>query len=452
MSLSLIHDWELEATLLGGLLLDGSQVEPVAQVVRAETFTVPAHRELWRRMLSMSEDGGIVDVVTILAGIDDREMVQRVVSMPAKCPSVELVPHYARRLRDLEHRRLMQMAADLMRERAGDPMASLPDLRADLERMVETVYAAESERIGWTHLSATMDAEVRAAEDRRRGVATVDVVPTGWGPLDDLLGGGIRRTDLCILAGRPAMGKSAVALHMALNAARHGRGVGLFSLEMSAAQVAQRALANLARVPMHLIRVGTGLRENDVEALARSSSAADALPVWIDATADADLGYLRSQIRRLKQSSPDVSLVVIDYLQLLRGKRGKADSRETEVAGLSRGLKLIAKAEDVAVVCLAQLNRQVESREDKRPKPSDLRESGSLEQDADVILFPFRPGVYDQANPNDDRLEVIVAKQRGGDIGTAHLRWLGQYQAVEEADARRARTYDARDAWSEGYG
>ena len=453
MTVSLAHDWDLEMAALTAYLNFPDLRPMMDRALEADDLSDPRNRRLWEVMRTVNADDGGLDIATLIDAtsnlaeydVGGPSYVARVATLSAVYSEPASAARMCRRLREMRHRRLIQQAGEIIRERAADQTRPLGDLRVEVEALLAPVYAADTEAKGWVQLADAADEDLARMEARRSGGPAMDVVPTGFGALDELLGGGIQRTNLVILAARPAMGKSACALQMVLNAARLGHGAGFFSLEMGAAQLARRGVANLAGVQLGSLRTGS-IGEDDRRAAYHARDRMKDLPIWIDDDAEATVGALRTKVRALKRLYPDLGLVVVDYLQLLKGARRSGDNRETEVAGMSRALKVLAKSENVAVVCLAQLNRGVEARplDDRKPKPSDLRESGAIEQDADVILFPYRHGVYVPSDPTlADRFEIIVAKQRDGDLGTVALRWSGAYQRIEAAAERRDRAYDA---------
>jgi replicative DNA helicase len=261
-------------------------------------------------------------------------------------------------------------------------------------------------------------------ELRRSGQsAFVTGVTTGFVDLDRMLAG-LQRTDLVILAARPAMGKTAFALNIALAAAeKAGVGVGVFSLEMGRHQLVNRLLTAHARVDASKVRVGELDMSMDWPRLNEASDALHALPFYVDDSPGLSIAQLRSKARRLKQECPHLGLIIIDYLQLMQGSGNPKESREQIISNISRGLKILAKELQVPVVALSQLNRSLEARTDKRPMRSDLRESGAIEQDADVILFIYRDEVYNEDSPDKGVAEIIIAKQRNGPIGDIKLLW-----------------------------
>ena len=261
-------------------------------------------------------------------------------------------------------------------------------------------------------------------------------VTTGFTELNKMLSG-FQPTDLVILAARPSMGKTALALNFALHAAHAGVGVGVFSLEMGRGQLVNRLLCSEGRINATHVRKGTLTRDDEWPRLREAADSLYKLPIFIDDEAALTLSQVRSKARRVKAEHPEVGLFVLDYLQLMQGSGGPKESREQAISNISRGLKGLAKDLNVPFLALAQLNRGVESRTDKRPMLSDLRESGAIEQDADVIMFIYRDEYYRKEQSDDPGVaEVLIAKHRNGATGTVKLAFKGEYLLFDNLDNR----------------
>lgn len=430
--MSLSHNWELERSLLGGLLLDSSQYGSTTELVCADDFSKPAHAELFRLLGELAERGGSPDLVVVLDELERRGNpeayggVAYVCALPQACATVDHLDDYANRVREHAMRRRLHLAGLGIVEDVADGALDLPALMDGAERRVFEVTAQGGART-WSPMSALVEERMGSIEARVANPADVTGVTTGFVDLDRMLAG-LQPTDLVILAARPAMGKTAFALNLALAAAQKaGKAVGVFSLEMGREQLTERLLCSLARVDSQLVRRG---RLNPHDDWARLQGAADtlySLPLHIDDTPSLTVTSLRSKARSLARLCPNLGLLVVDYLQLMQGTGGLKESRENAISAISRGLKILAKELRVPVVALSQLNRNLEARADKRPMPSDLRESGAIEQDADVILFLYRDEVYSPESPDKGIAEVICAKQRNGPTGTVKLAFLSQY-------------------------
>ena len=431
---ALPHAPEIERSLLGGLLLDPSQLAEVAESLTASDFYRPHHAALWTLLCALQHEGGydLALVLDQLAKLDAERFggIAYVVALPNACPSVESIGLHAAKLRDLSARRRLILASWATLDAAEDPTRPTDELIGDANERMAAVQAGTRTGATWIHvgrLVSELGADLEDRHQRHReavasGQASVAGTSTGFPDLDRMTQG-LHGTDLVILAGRPAMGKSAVAMAMALAVARARRAVGVFSLEMSAKHLVQRLLATEAMVDaqrlrsgdldesMHWPRVSEGL-----ETLAR-------LPLYFDEAGGVGLAQVRARTLRLKAERPDLGLIVIDYLQLMSG----AGERQEAIAAISRGLKLLAKELAIPVLALSQLNRGVEQRADKRPMMSDLRESGAIEQDADVILMLYRDEVYNDDSPDKGLAELSIVKQRSGPIGTVKLAFIAQY-------------------------
>lgn len=448
-----LADWHAEDQILG-VYVQHPDLRPMLEEALTEAdFSRLSTAACWRVFASLQADDGGLDAVTAITAADlHPEMggpaeVARIVTgwQPAE---PEPTRWLAKRVRDCTVRRQVKASLLAALGRVEDPGVEVGEIVAGLDREMDGLHGVVAPRdLQLQTWAETMRATLDALRARARREAVSDLVATGWPVLDDALNGGLKPGELVVLAGRPAMGKSAVALALALNAARAQVGTLFVSLEMDGDTLALRGLASLARVPFGALQVGHTLGPGDLQDLDRVQVATGDYPLWIDVHEDATVGHIRSRIRQVKRLYPQARLVIVDYLQLMRGQRRSGDSREVEVAGMARGLKLLAKAENVVLVALAQLNRGVEARplDDRRPRPSDLRESGALEQDADVILFPYRHEVYAPHLPGiQGQMEMGIAKHRRGRPNMVQLRWSGEFQSIEDAAAPSAARYDRR--------
>jgi replicative DNA helicase len=293
-----------------------------------------------------------------------------------------------------------------------------------------TVFAVtqDTKSRDWAALSTVIDSEFLRIQKLSEHRQEVTGIATGYVDLDRQLAG-LQPTDLVVLAARPSMGKTALAVNIAQNVALAGSGVGIFSLEMSREQLATRMLCAQARVNATNVRTGRLTRERDMPRLTRAAEELYQIPVFIDDTPAVSVTQIRSKARRLKARCPHLGVIVVDYIGLIHGD--PRVSREQQVSASSRGLKALAKELQCTVLALSQLNRGVEQREDKRPRLADLRESGAIEQDADVILFIYRDEYYNPETADQGVAEVIVAKQRNGPTGFVKLAFVGEYTRFE---------------------
>ncbi len=419
--------------MLGGLMLAPEQLLQVRESIKDEDFHRPAHQHLYSLMCALADAGISADTMVLLDEIERRAEAERVggvayvIALPQACASVDNLEAYGRRVKEHAVRRQLLLAA---RQIEADIQEGVKDLNSLLDGAEKSVFEISnlSGPKSWHPLASVIDEQILEIQRRASNPGEVTGVPTGFTDLDRKLAG-MQKTDLIILAARPAMGKTAFVLNLALNAAlKGGVAVGMFSLEMSRHQLATRMLCSHARVDASLVRTGNLDPNEDWRRLIEASEVLHALPILIDDTPGLTITQLRSKARRLKAEYPNLGLLIIDYLQLMQGTGGAKESRENVISNISRGLKILAKELDVPVVGLSQLNRSLESRTDKRPMPSDLRESGAIEQDADVILFIYRDEVYTkEASTKKGIAEIIIAKQRSGPIGTVELAFLDKY-------------------------
>lgn len=433
---SLPQSLEAERAVLGGLMLDPERVLSVAELLAPDDFYREAHRKLFRLMVEMAERGEPTEMVAVVERIvatgkaEEFGGLSYVSSLPDSVPSTENLEYYSSVVRDRALRRRLIVGAQEVANRVYTGDDELPEL---LDFAESTIFGVTQERSNqdWWSLGSIVDVEytrIKRLSDLR---GEVTGTPSGYRDLDKMLAG-LQPSDLVILAARPAMGKTALAVNIAQNAAHAGFAVGIFSLEMSRGQVATRLLCSEARVSMSKVRVGMLSRDQDWPRLNEAHERLSALPIYIDDTPGLTATQVRSKTRRLKAEHPELSLVVVDYIGLMGGDPKL--SREQQVSASSRGLKALAKELNISVIGLSQLNRGVEQRTDKRPLLSDLRESGAIEQDADVIMFIYRDEYYNKESPDKNVAEVIIAKQRNGPTGTVRLFFEGEFTRFENLD------------------
>jgi replicative DNA helicase len=463
---------EIEAALLGAILTDNRALERVSDFLRADHFAEPVHERIYAAIEKLSETGQVASPLTLKhvferdAALVDAGGAEYLFEIAATAPNIINVPDYGRTIHDLYLRRqLITLGEDMVNE------SFEPDLNSNAGELIEVAEQklydlsniGELER-GIVSLPDAVRMAIESAEAAYRRDSHVVGVTTGFHDLNMKLGG-LHQSDLLILAGRPSMGKTALATNIAYNAAAafkettdengkvitEGGHVLFFSLEMSAEQLAGRILSEQSEIPSDEIRRGD-IQQEDFDRLVVASQNLHRVPLFIDDTPALSISAVRTRARRLKRQQK-LHLIVIDYLQLLQGSPGgRSDNRVQEISEITRGLKTLAKELDVPVLALSQLSRQVENREDKRPQLSDLRESGSIEQDADVVMFIFREEYYLEKSepitrPEEDSIKfsersqswaerldqvrntasVIIAKQRHGPVGTIDLHFDGRF-------------------------
>jgi len=429
------HSIEAEESILSAILLDNSTLLDVLEILAPENFYRTAHQNIFAAIAELFAKAEPVDLVTLTNILRDKNQLEEIGGAAYLARIVDTVPsainvqHYARIVRDKSSlRRLIAKANEITRhcyEDAGDL-----DQVLDFAESAVFEISEDKHQAAFHPISKIIEANIDALEERQGKKALVTGVPTGFTQLDHKTSG-FQGSDMIILAARPSMGKTALALNIARNAAIDGNvPVAIFSLEMSKESLSERLLCAEARVDSSRLRGGF-LNPEDWHRIIAAASVLSEAPIYIDDSPDISATSIRTKSRRLKMDK-DLGLIIIDYLQLMKG-RTATERRDLEISEISRALKLLAKELNVPVVALSQLNRKLEERSDKRPQLSDLRESGALEQDADVVAFIYRDEVYnkDENNPNRGTAEVIVAKQRNGPTGVVPLTFLGQYTRFE---------------------
>jgi replicative DNA helicase len=436
---------EAESSVLGGILLENEAVNLVLELLRAEDFYRESHRKIFRAMIELSDRNEPVDLITLsefLKGRGDLEAVggtAYLASLADFVPTAANISFYARIVREKSILRSLISTATDIATRGYEEQGNVEEFLDAAEKVIFDI-SEKKIKASFIAVGDMIKDTLKTVEKLYERKEMVTGVPTGYEDLDRLTAG-LQPADLVIVAGRPSMGKTAFSLNIATNAAFAGIGAAVFSLEMAKEQLVLRLLCSEARVNNSKVRSGY-LSERDFPKLANAAGRLHEAPIYIDDTPAISVLELRAKARRLiRDRSKKVGLIVIDYLQLMRGM-GNASNREQEISEISRSLKALAKELNVPVIAISQLNRRVEDRGDRRPMMSDLRESGAIEQDADVIMFIYRDEVY---NKNDDSLkgvaEIIVAKQRNGPTDTVKLTFLNEFTRFENYTERDEEFY-----------
>jgi len=434
------HSVQAEQSVLGGLMLDNEAWDNVADRVGPEDFYRREHRLIFEAVAALAQDNKPFDVVTLAEELERREELENIGGMPylgalAKdTPSAANIRAYADIVR--EHsvvRQLIRVGtqiADTGFRPEGRNSAELLDLAES--RVFEIAEQRSRGGAGFQPAKSLVTQALDRIETLFQQEDAITGLPTGFSDFDEMTSG-LQRSDLVIVAGRPSMGKTTFAMNIAENAAIKTRlPVAVFSMEMPGEQLAMRMMASLGRVDQQRVRTGKLLDEEWPRLTSSVNLLAEA-PLYVDDTPALTPTELRARARRLRRDcKSDLGLIVIDYLQLMQAP-GSGENRTAEISVISRSLKALAKELNVPVIALSQLNRNLEQRPNKRPVMSDLRESGSIEQDADVVVFIYRDEVYNKDVPEEDRgkAEIIIGKQRNGPIGTVYLTFLGQYTKFE---------------------
>jgi len=428
------HNDDAERAVLGGVLLRADALTQITDVA-PEDFYVPAHQDVFRAMLALFESGRPIDLVTLEEELSRQQKLDRaggvsyLAELQARVPTAENIGHYGRIVRDHSTLRQLIARASEIAAKAHEPDGEVSEFLDHAEHQIFEI-AQRGESSNYRPIKPVM-LQVMDAIAKRKGHG-VTGIPTGFTRLDDLTAG-LQPAELIILAARPSVGKTSFALSLALNAAvERGLPVLFFSLEMSFQNVVERLLCATARVDTSLVR--SGYVDKVWMKLTGAASRISKAPLFLDDAANPTVLEIRSKARRFRADGKifgereQLGLVIVDYLQLVRPHRD-ADTREQEVASVSRGLKALAKDLRMPVVALAQLRRSAEDRQDQIPRLSDLRESGAIEQDADVVAFLHRD--RQEAQDEAQTIKLVVAKQRNGPIGEADLVFLKHYTRFE---------------------
>ncbi|WP_027717114.1 replicative DNA helicase [Desulfovirgula thermocuniculi] len=432
---------DAEQAVLGALFIDREALSRVARVLKPDDFYLDAHRRIYEAILALDEAGQPVDLLTVTNYLREKKLLERVggatyvASLANLVPTAANVEHYARIVEEKAILRALIEVAERIAGLGYEEAYQVDRLMDEAERMILELTARKSAGV-LASIREILEEILRYIEERYRNRGRISGVATGFTDLDKLLCG-LQPGDLIIIAGRPAMGKTSLGLTIAHQVALQYRiPVAIFSLEMSRLQLVQRMLCAEAMVDQQKVRSGY-LTEEDWSRLTKAATRLAKAPLFIDDTPVLSPRELRAKARRLQQEA-GLGLIVIDYLQLMQANR-RAENRQQEIAEISRSLKGIAKDLNVPVLALAQLSRQVEQRAEKKPSLADLRESGALEQDADVVMFIYRDEYYRPDTEKRGIAEIIVAKQRNGPTGLVELAFIKEFTrfmnlAKEEPD------------------
>lgn len=435
------HNLEAEQSVVGSLLLDRDAIIRVAAMLKADDFYHGANGIIYEAILDLYNRREPTDLITLTdelsrkGRLDAAGGIAYLTSLLSSVPTAVHVEYYGKIVeRTATLRRLIEAGARIVSVGYREEL-TVEDALDTAEKAILDVSQRRTTR-DFEKIADVIERFFDQLEFLQQNRGSIVGVPTDYSDLDRLTGG-LQKSDLIIIGARPSVGKTAFALGMAYGAAvQHGRTVGIFSLEMSAEQLVQRLLSMETGVDSHRLRLGM-LNDDDWQRVGRAFGRLAEAPIFIDDSAGMSISEVRSKARRL-QAEHGLDLVIIDYLQLMSGRR--SENRVQEISEISRGLKGLARELNVPVVALSQLSRGVEARADHRPMLSDLRESGSIEQDADIVMFIYREEVYDQSTEKKGIAEIIVAKHRNGPVGSVNLRFFDKTARYADVELYREPT------------
>lgn len=431
---------EAEQSVLGAILLENPSMAKAMEILADEDFYRTAHRKIYQAMLDLSEQGEVIDQITLTERLKMKGELESVGGAAYLAELVQAVPtaanikYHCKVVRDKALLRGLIRTSTEVVTRGYDGTVGVDDLLDFAER---SVFSLAQGKIGraFTPINHIIKDSLDLVDRLSKRKERVTGVPTGFYDIDDLLAG-LQPSDLIVVAGRPSMGKTSLALGMAQHAAIHaGAAVGIFSLEMSNAQLVLRMLSSEAHVDSHGLRTGK-LQKEDWWRLAEAAGRLEQARIFIDDTGSLTVQQMRGKARRLKAEA-GLDLLIVDYLQLMQG-RGDAESRQQEISDISRSLKALAKELEVPVMALSQLSRAVENRKPPIPMLADLRESGAIEQDADVVMFIYREDAYDPNSENKGIADILIRKHRNGPTGERKLFFHEKFAKFESLEDRES--------------
>ncbi|UUZ93199.1 replicative DNA helicase [Paenibacillus sp. P25] len=424
------QDIDPETAVLGAIVLEPDAIVSVSAILSPEDFRIPQNRTIYESMLELYDAEEPIDLLTLGKHLNRRKQLEQVgvsylSGLSQAVPTAANVEHYAQMV--LEDSLERKTRAEMMRISSNSELSAEEMVQQAQDVAGEIAARASNKKGGLKPLKEALIKVVERVEQNYNNpnAGNVTGIPTGYPDLDKMTSG-LQRGDFIVIGARPSVGKTAFALNVAGGAGEAtGESIAVFSLEMGDQSLAQRMIAAKGNVDANRMRSGR-MEPDDWEKLTMAVSALSEANIYIDDSPSVNVNEIRARCRQLKKETGDLGLVLIDYLQLIAGV-GRAENRQQEIAKISRTLKQIARELDVPVVALSQLSRGVEQRQDKRPMMSDLRESGSIEQDADIVAFLYRDDYYDKESEKKNIIEIIIAKQRNGPVGTVELVFLKQY-------------------------
>lgn len=423
------HSTEAEQSVLGSILLDKDVLPDIASRLKSEDFYMEQHREIYEAVLDLYEQNQPVDLITVSEQLAKRGTLQKVgdyeylSNLATSVPTTANVHYYTSIVEEKSLLRKLIQASNEILSKSYESGEDALDVLSYAEKCIYDIVQNRN-NTGLVSINDVLDTTFSRLEELYNNAGSLTGVPSGFTDLDRKTSG-FQRSDLILIAARPAMGKTSFALNIASYAAIHQHiPVAIFSLEMSKEQLVSRIIASEALVDMEKMRSGR-FEDEDWVKMAQTMGPLSKAPIYIDDNANTNVMEMMSKCRRLKMKR-GLGLVLIDYLQLMQGTR-RTDSRQQEISEISRSLKIMAKELEIPVIALSQLSRAPDARQNHRPILSDLRESGAIEQDADLVMFLYRDDYYNEDSEKKNITEVIIAKHRNGSIGTVDLAWIPQY-------------------------
>ena len=433
------HDLEAEQAIIGSMLTDRDAVISAIEILKEEDFYREDNKAIYTAILNLYNRAEPIDIITVKSELESMGKFEQVggleylAELPEKVPTTANAMKYIKIVEEKSTlRRLIKTANEII-ELGYSPTEDVEDIMEGAEKKIFNIMQEKNQK-GYAPIKDVLVESFTKLEELYNRKQHITGVPSGFTELDYRTAG-FHGSELILIAARPAMGKTAFALNIATNAAvKANVPVAVFSLEMSKEQLVNRILCSESMVDSNKVRTGK-LEEDDWTKLAGAIGPLSEAEIFIDDTPGINITEIRAKCRKLKLEK-NIGMVVIDYLQLIQGSNKRGGSREQELSEISRSLKILAKELDVPVIALSQLSRAAEQRPDHRPMLSDLRESGAIEQDADIVMFLYRDDYYNQDSEKKDIAEIIIAKHRGGSTGTVELLWLGSYTKFVNLERR----------------
>lgn len=433
------HDLEAEQAVIGSMLTDKDAVTNSIEVLKEEDFYREDNKMIYTAMLNLYNRAEPIDLITVKSELESMGKFEQVggfeylAELPEKVPTTANAIKYINIVAEKSELRKLIKTANEIIDLGYDPTEEVDDIMEGAEKKIFDLLQNKNQK-GYVPIKDILVDSFTQLEELYNKKQHITGVPTGFSDLDYRTAG-LHGSELILIAARPAMGKSAFALNIATNVAlKSNIPVAIFSLEMSKEQMVNRILCSEAMVDSNKVKTGK-LEDEDWSKLAEAIGPLSETGIYIDDTPGISVMEIRAKCRKLKLEK-DIGLVVIDYLQLIQGNGKRSFNREQEISEISRSLKILSKELNVPVIALSQLSRAVEQRPDHRPMLSDLRESGAIEQDADIVMFLYRDDYYNENSEKKNIAEVIIAKHRGGSTGTVDLGWLGSYTKFVNLERR----------------